>query len=299
MQDGAYLNPRYTRDSHSTFTGVPMTVVPLHLRQAAGLVDVDLEALTPKARAFAEAIHASPGHQPLGVLVNTGKTKGDNPNHTYLHGTGPDADEIAAQPDLRLMGNLELIPRNAETTPEEWLEFNARQMPYDAWPIAGARSRIEPLEERVPSADAAREDRCLTRDQALRYLGEKVGQYVIASNEAWIMLQKAGNAPSPQHYALGGRMPLWHVDDLDAYASRDYERWTISQVAEYLGYDGPSASGSARKQMSRWGLYSLGRGPGRGGESLYAADQVRAANAARLGKGRHNSPRQDGRFTTK
>lgn len=278
-----------------------MTTVTLHLREStptrSGLVEVDLDALTPKARAFAEAIHASTGHRPLGVLVDTGRTKGENPNHALLHGTGLKADEIAAQPDLRFMGNLELIPRTAHTSPEEWLEYNARQMPYDAWPIAGARSRVEPLTERVPSAEAAREDRCLTRDQALHYLGDKVGLYHLVSNEAWTMLQKAGNAPAPRHYALGGRMPLWHVDDLEAYAARDYERWTISQVAEFLGYDGPSATGSARKQLSRWGLYSLGRGSGRGGESLYAADQVQAAHAARPGKGRHGAPRQGGRFT--
>ena len=275
------------------------TFVTVHVHSGHAPDQVDLDTLTPKARALAEAIHASIGHQPLGVLVDTGKTKGDNPNHTYLHGTGPAADEIAAQPDLRFMRNLEMIPRNAKTTPEEWLEYNARQIPYDAWPIAGARSRVEALDERVPSADAAREDRCLTRDQALHYLGQKVGNYNLASNDAWIMLQKAGNTPAPRHYALGGRMPLWHVDDLDAYAARDYERWTISQVAEYLGYEGPSATGSARKQLSRWGLYALGRGPGRGGESLFASDQVQAAHAVRPGKGRHGAPRQDGKFTTK
>ena len=208
------------------------TFVSLQLRESTftttGLVDVDLDQLTPKARALAEAIHASFGHRPLAVLVDTGKTKGDNPYHAHWYGTGPKADAIGSQPDLRLMGNLAVIPRYAATSPEEWLEYNARQMPYDAWPIAGAESKIEPLNERVPSAEAAREDRCLTRDQTLSYLAEK-GAPV---GEAWTMLQKAGNAPAPRHRALAGRMPLWHVDDLNAYAERDYECWTISQVAD-------------------------------------------------------------------
>lgn len=259
------------------------SIVSLRIRKSSGPVDIDLDTLTPKARALAEAIHASTGHQPLGVLCDTGQTKGDNPNHTYLHGTGPKADEIGAQPDLRFMTNLEPLPRNAVTSPEEWLEYNARQMPYDAWPIAGARSRMEPLKERVPSAEAAREDRCLNRDQALRYLAD---QGVVVSNDAWILLQKAGNAPEPRHYALGGRMPLWHVDELDAYARRDRERWPISKVAEYLGYTGKSANGTARKQLSRWGLTAEGRAPGRGGESLFAADQVQAAHEHRPGRGR-------------
>ena len=156
------------------------------------------------------------------------------------------------------------------------------------------QSKIEPLNERVPSAEAAREDRCLTRDQTLSYLAEK-GAPV---GEAWTMLQKAGNAPAPRHRALAGRMPLWHVDDLNAYAERDYECWTISQVAEYLGYQGPSATGSARKQISRWGLCSVKREPGRTGENLYAADQVKAAHTTRPGKGRHNASRQGDKFTS-
>lgn len=122
---------------------------------------------------------------------------------------------------------------------------------------------------------------------------------ILISNDAWIMLQKAGNAPQPRHYALNGRLPLWHVDDLDAYANRDYERWPISRVAEYLGYQGASATGSARKQLSRWGLYAVDRAPGRGGEARFAADQVQAAHAARPGKGRHGAARGEaGKFVS-
>lgn len=273
-----------------------MTTVKLKIRKASAPTEVDLDALTPKARALAEAIHMSAGHQPLGVLCDTGRTKGDDPNHRYVHGTGPDADRIAAQPDLRFVTNFRMLPRDSETSAEEWLERNARSLPYDAWPIAGAHSSMQPLDERVPSADAAREDRCLTRDQALRYLGERG---ILISNDTWIMLQKAGNAPQPRHYALNGRLPLWHVDDLDAYANRDYERWPISRVAEYLGYQGASATGSARKQLSRWGLYAVDRAPGRGGEARFAADQVQAAHAARPGKGRHGAARGEaGKFVS-
>jgi hypothetical protein len=271
-----------------------MTIVKLNIRKGAAPAEVDLDTLTPKARALAEAVHASTGHQPLGVLVDTGQTKGDNPNHAYLHGTGEQADQIGSQPDLRFMRNLEPLPRDAETTPEEWLEYNARQMPVDAWPVAGARSRMEPLDERVPSAEAARQDRCLTRDQALLYLSDRG---VTVGKDAWIMLQKAGNAPAPRHYALDGRMPLWHVDDLDAYAARGFERWTVTRVAQELGYSGPAATGTARKQLSRWGLYPVGRAPGRGGESLYASDQVQAAQSVRPGSGRRSAERsQGGRF---
>ena len=272
-----------------------MTLVTLAIRKSSPPVEIDLDTLTPKARALAEAIHASTGHQPLGVLCDTGRTKGDSPNHAYLYGSGPRADEIGAQPDLRFLTNLEPLPRDAVTGPEEWLEYNARQLPVDAWPIAGARSRMQPLDERVPSAEAARDDRCMTRDQARLYLADR-GAPVGA--DAWSLLWTAGHLPEPRHRALGGRMPLWHVDDLDAYAGREYERWPVSRVAVECGYTGSAATATARKRLSRWGLTPVGRGVGAAGESLYAADQVQAAKAASPGSGRRGATRTGGRFTT-
>lgn len=264
-----------------------MQLLTVRVRERRGVEEVDIDTLTPKARALAEAIHASTGHQPLGVLIDTGRTLGDSPRHAYVHGTGPEADEIGRRPDLRFQTNLELVPRRSDTPVDEWLEYNARHaMPYDAWPIAGAVSRVEALKTRVPSADAAREDRCLTRDQARSLLAE---HGIAIGPDFWIVLQKSGNLPPPRHHALGGRMPLWHVDDLHAYATREVELWPTSRVAEHLGYSGPSATGTARRQLSRWGLNPVGRGAGRGGESRYRSDQVQAAHAARPGRGDRKS----------
>ncbi|MCX4605446.1 hypothetical protein OG402_33815 [Streptomyces anulatus] len=78
---------------------------------------------------------------------------------------------------------------------------------------------------------------------------------------------------------------------------RPVELWTVSMVAKFLGFTGPSANGSARKQLSRWGIESQGREPGRRGESQYSADEVRAKHAARPGRGRHGATRDGGRFT--
>ncbi|MDT0477421.1 hypothetical protein RM863_35395 [Streptomyces sp. DSM 41014] len=272
------------------------TLVTVHLRKGSVPAEVDLDTLTPKARALAEAIHMSFGHQPLGVLHATGRVKGDNPNFRRIHGSGPEADALALEPDHRFVTHYSLLRADSEVTPERWLEEQARSVPYDCWPIAGAKSSIEPLAEHVPSAEAARTDRCLTHDQARNYIADQGERSTVVSADAWIMLQKAGNAPAPRHWALGGQMPLWAVEELDAYVARDYERWPVSRVAEALGYNGASATGSARKQLSRWGLYPVGRETGRGGENLYAADQVQAAMAVRPGSGRHGAARKDGRF---
>lgn len=75
------------------------------------------------------------------------------------------------------------------------------------------------------------------------------------------------------------------------------ELWPVSVIAKFLGYTGDSATGSARKQVSLWGLEPQGREPGKRGESLYSADEVRAKQAARPGRGRHGATRNGGRFT--
>jgi hypothetical protein len=274
------------------------TLVTLNIRRATGDTaafpeQVDLDTLTPKARALAEAIHASAGHRPIGILCATGKTKGDNPNFRRHYGAGPEADALATQP-VTVVIRPTALRADSVTPPEEWLEREAHSLAFDVYPIAGSRDSLTTLDQRVPSADAAKEDRCLPLDTVRPYLADTHG--LVMSPTGWSLLWKVGHLPEPRHYALNGRLPLWHVDDIDAYAGRDFERWTISQVAEHLGYTGASATGTARKQLSRWGLVAVGRAPGRGGESLYAADQVQAAHAARPGKGRHGAVREGGRF---
>lgn len=197
------------------------TLVTLNLRRTVGDTpafseDVDLDTLTPKARALAEAVHASFGHQPLGVLCATGLTKGDNPNFAYLYGDDP---AKAAEPDHRFVTNWGTLRADSVTSAQEWLERNAHGLGPDIYPIAGAKSRMEPLEERVPSADAAAADRCLTRDDARSRLAQE--HDLIVSPNLWSRLMKIGHLPVPLHYAVGGRLPLWHVDDIDAYGRRD------------------------------------------------------------------------------
>lgn len=59
--------------------------------------------------------------------------------------------------------------------------------------------------------------------------------------------------------------------------------WTIAEVAAYLGVK----PGSARGTLSRWGVRAVDHhvdGNGRA-HSLYNPDEVRAAHAARPGRG--------------
>ncbi|MGW4954563.1 hypothetical protein [Streptomyces parvulus] len=58
--------------------------------------------------------------------------------------------------------------------------------------------------------------------------------------------------------------------------------WTLAEVADYIG---AASTGSARRTLSRWGVRATGREPGRGGASLYDREEVKAAKAARPGRG--------------
>jgi hypothetical protein len=72
-----------------------------------------------------------------------------------------------------------------------------------------------------------------------------------------------------------------HIVDV-MQSLKEPDLWTIAAVAEHIG---ATTTGSARKTLSRWGVKAVGREAGRSGESLYDAEQVRAAHAARPGRG--------------
>jgi hypothetical protein len=58
--------------------------------------------------------------------------------------------------------------------------------------------------------------------------------------------------------------------------------WTIEDVADRIN---AGSTGSARKTLSRWGVEAIGRKPGRGGQSIYRAEDVIAAMNDRPGRG--------------
>jgi hypothetical protein len=72
-----------------------------------------------------------------------------------------------------------------------------------------------------------------------------------------------------------------HIADV-MQALKSPELWTIATVAEHIG---ATTTGSARKTLSRWGVKPVSREAGQHGQSLYDPAQVRAAHAARPGRG--------------
>jgi hypothetical protein len=67
------------------------------------------------------------------------------------------------------------------------------------------------------------------------------------------------------------------------------EIWSAEEVRGFLG---ASSTGSARRTLSRWGVEAAAyrRGAGGRAEARYDAEEVRAAKAARPGRGVRSNP---------
>lgn len=239
---------------------------------------VDLDSLTPRARALAESLLPPAGAlRVVEIVLETSEPQPRlNPERERVYG---DVLRGRFDPDGRRRETQRFHYMRADSSenPATFLERRAREL-LDGWYPVSARGG-----PRVPSAEDAAADRYMTRDQVITYMRGRPGALSV---QGWDTLRPTGNRPDPDRYASG--VALWLPATIDAYLGRPFETWSLTQVAEYLGFGGDpaTAAGSARKQLSRWGLMAVGRAPGRGGESLYAADQVQAAHTHRSGRGK-------------
>lgn len=65
----------------------------------------------------------------------------------------------------------------------------------------------------------------------------------------------------------------------------DPTRWTTDDVAAHLGYTSRYSRQSAARALHRWGIHPVGRQPGRSGQNLWDAQEVRDAKVNALGQG--------------
>ncbi|MFJ6215071.1 hypothetical protein ACIQGZ_17305 [Streptomyces sp. NPDC092296] len=242
----------------------------------AGPDEVDLDTLTPRARALAEALadaRTTPYlASPMSIVLESTRTVREIQPRWEAYFT----EEEASQP-ARETRTVNSLSAASEIGVTQWLEQVAHGLPLDRYPISAVGAG------RVPSWRAGAADRYLTPETVLRYLRAR-GCPVDPT--LWDRLRGTGHFPAPDRYVCG--LPQWLPASLDAYATRPRDLWTVSRIAEYLGYGGEpkSAASSARRWMHRCGLIAEGRSPGRGGESLFPADQVVAAHIHRPKRGR-------------
>lgn len=168
--------------------------------------EVDLDALTPRARALAEAMHAARDRSTPVTLVWRSLVR-DNPAFDWQYAEHPDRDAIGAQQQTTMYYPWRAaVPADSRTTLMEWLETHAHELPLDCHVQGPAH------EGPVPSMAAGAADVHVTRESLLPYL-RSAG--VPMSPQEWDALRGTPEHPRPDRYVCG--RPQWRPETLDAW----------------------------------------------------------------------------------
>lgn len=168
------------------------------------LADVDLDRLTPRARALAEIVTRNPLHTPSPVIIQSTRTMremGATADDAVFYGDLDQPHRTTWEHWARIHGPID---------PHDYLENEARKLPLGYFPVGRYR------DDWVPSADAARDDTDLiTRPQiveVLRELGRPISPATLANYKS----NPPKGWPEPVKYV--GRTPLWSRTAIERYA---------------------------------------------------------------------------------
>lgn len=187
-----------------------MNPVTIRLRWSTDQQDapydtVDLDQLSPRARALAEAVAAAPLQTAADIWMEHDKPIRDvDPDWQLWH-----TEDEAALPERRPWRGWAHYPIDSTVSPVDYLEREARKIP-PSWHVLGHLPGTP-----VPSLDEGAADEGMTRDMVLRYL-RAAGRPIAVST--WSGYVARGQAPKPARKV--GRTPLWDQADIDAWLSR-------------------------------------------------------------------------------
>lgn len=179
----------------------------------AALDTVDLDQLTPRARALAEAVAQLPGgRKGAGEILceHSTKTRAEmTPNaQVWLR---PEEMNLPAR---QAWSAWDKYPANSPTPAAEYLERQALKIPHD-WRIVSAVWIGGDQQQPVESSTASADDHYLTRDQVLAYVRER-GRPIAVST--WSSYVARSQAPAPARHIR--RTPLWDQADIDAWLTK-------------------------------------------------------------------------------
>lgn len=176
--------------------------------------DIDLDALTPRARALAEAVAQMPGRRKgAGDILCEHRTltrRDVTPNpEIWLR-----PEQMDDRAEMRWSA-WDRYPADSEMPASEYLERQARKIPPE-WAIVSALIAASARPEPVPSAAAAAEDDLLTVRGVVDHLAQHHGRHIgpgtwrgyVARNQA------------PEAVRRVGREGLWSPADVDAWATK-------------------------------------------------------------------------------
>lgn len=162
---------------------------------------IDLDRLSPRARALAEAVAASLGGNTSFVWIET-----DGPRSQYRTQPVPDAYADPARdatPARDRWSAWDKYYANDPTDPHDYLERQAAKIPA-GWHVVGPD----------PQTPVATTDRELTADQVVATISRfQPGTTMTA--RTWRSYVSRGRAPEPVRHV--GRTPLWNPDDVLAW----------------------------------------------------------------------------------
>ncbi|MGW7331221.1 hypothetical protein ACWGIU_22020 [Streptomyces sp. NPDC054840] len=184
-----------------------MTTVRIKLRcddgdNEAPYDEVDLDALSPRARTLAEAVAAAPLQTAADIWMEHERPLREvMPDWHLWH-----SEEEASRPERRPWRGWARYPLESSMDPVAYLEHEARKIPPD-WHVLGYVPDTP-----VPSLAVGAEDQGMTRDMVLRYLREH-GRPIAVST--WSAYVARGQAPKPARHV--NRTPLWDRADIDTF----------------------------------------------------------------------------------
>ncbi|MBN6054497.1 hypothetical protein JYK22_21325, partial [Nonomuraea sp. RK-328] len=192
--------PKHDENGNLVFSH-PGTTQERVERVQPGYDEVDLDRLSPRARALAEAIAASPTATAAEVWVESDQPIRER-MRDWEHWYSP---ERADQPERRAWRGWSKYPATSDKDPHTWLEEQAAKIPA-GWHVLGPTPH-----ERVPSSS----DTGMTMEQVLAYLAS-VGRHIKPST--WRAYVAREQAPQPVRHV--GRTPLWDPSEIAAFAGQ-------------------------------------------------------------------------------
>lgn len=167
------------------------------------LVKVDLDKLSVRGRALAEAIAATPGSHNGDIWMEADKPIRETTPGWEMWFTPVEA----AQPERRPWRGWD---KRRFTDPVAYIEKEAAKIP-PGWHVLGAHPH-----QPVPTAAEAAATREATSDQVLAYLRER-GRVITAAT--WRSYVGRGQAPAPVRHV--GRTPIYDLTAVDSWLARN------------------------------------------------------------------------------
>ncbi|MDX3230615.1 hypothetical protein [Streptomyces sp. ME19-01-6] len=178
--------------------------------------DVDLDQLTPRARALAEAVAQTRSRSAGDVWMES-----DQPiRERIADWSNWYTEEEATQPERRPWRGWAHYPATSTMSPIDYLEREARKIP-PGWHVLGANPQTP-----VPSKDSGAADQYLTRDQVLAYMRAR-GRDISVSTWSAYTSKKRRQAPPPDRHV--SRTPQWKPETIDAFLAGTWKAETPDQ----------------------------------------------------------------------